>query len=103
MTQLTFDTLEFVKTLEKAGIPKEHAEAITTAQKQAFTEMASARDLATKRDITLLRQDMLELEKRMAENNAAMKTDLIKWFMGTILTILGFMLAGFGMLLSRLP
>lgn len=103
MSQLTFDTLEFVKTLEKAGIPKEHAEAITTAQKQAFGDMVAARDLAAKADIQELKQEMLELENRLEVKMANMKTDLIKWFMGTILTILGFMFAGFGMIISRLP
>ena len=99
MSQLTFDTLEFVKTLEKAGIPKEHAEAITAAQKKAFGELAASKDLATKQDIAALRQDILEVDKRLAET----KADLVKWFMGTILTILGFMFAGFGMIISRLP
>lgn len=93
MAQLTFDTLEFVKTLEKAGIPKEHAEAITTAQKQAFGEMASARDLAT-------RKDLLELEKRLDDKMTAMRADLVKWFMGATLTLLGVMIAGFALMLS---
>lgn len=93
MTQLTFDTLEFVKTLEKAGIPKEHAEAITKAQKKAFGEMVAARDLATSKDL-------LELEKRLDDKMATMRADIIKWFMGTTLTILGVMIAGFAVIIS---
>ena len=93
MSQLTFDTLEFVKTLEKAGIPKAHAEAITAAQKQAFGKMAAARDLATKKDL-------LELEKRLDDKMAAMRLDIIKWFMGTTLTILGVTIAGFAVVIS---
>lgn len=91
MSQLTFDTLKFVKTLENAGISKEHAEAITNAQKEAFGELVAAKDLATKQDILLLKNEML-----------AFKADIIKWFMGATLAILGVMIAGFAVIISML-
>lgn len=91
MSQLTFDTLKFVKTLENAGISKEHAEAITNAQKEAFGELAAAKDLATKQDILLLKNDML-----------AFKADMVKWFLGVTIAIVGFMAAGFGIVISLL-
>jgi len=65
MAVVTFDTLKFVKTLEAAGIPPQQAEAISAAVRDSH-EMA---DLATKRDISELRQelkaDFRELELRM--------------------------------------
>lgn len=75
MSQLTFDTLEYVRTLENGGIPKEQAEAITAAQKKAFSEMVTAKDLATK-------MDLIELEMRLEAKMGALKTDLIKWLVG---------------------
>nr|WP_198557165.1 hypothetical protein [Enterovibrio nigricans] len=56
MSQVTFDTLKFVESLEKAGIPKEQAKAISTA----FQESHEALELATKRDL----QDLQNSTKR---------------------------------------
>jgi predicted phage gp36 major capsid-like protein len=57
---LTFDTLQFVQRLKKAGIQDVEAEAVRDAQANA--------DIATKRDIAVL-------ETRIAET----KAELIKW------------------------
>jgi hypothetical protein len=67
MTTITFDTLKFSKTLEKAGLPPEQAEAIA----EAFKEASGEAEVATKRDVE-------HLEVRIAE----MKFDLLKWIVG---------------------
>lgn len=36
MATITFDTLEFVEHLERAGVPREQAAAIAEAQKEAM-------------------------------------------------------------------
>jgi hypothetical protein len=69
MTTITFDTLRFTRTLEKAGLPTEQAEAISTAFKEASGEA----ELATKRDIE-------KLEHKMDKD-----LTLLKWMMGVLL------------------
>lgn len=57
MSSITFDTLKFTKTLQKAGIPPEQAEAIAQAQSEALSE-ATTTSLATRRDIEELRYEV---------------------------------------------
>jgi len=71
-TAVTFDTHEFVRTLESAGMPTEQAEAISSAVRKA---QASA-NLATKGDIAEVRSEIREL---------AAKVDLNKWLLGIVL------------------
>jgi hypothetical protein len=80
MSAITFDTLKFTKTLEKAGVPVAQAEAIA----EAFKDASGEAEVATKRDIE-------KLEGKMAE----MKFDLLKW-------IVGLALAQFGILIGIL-
>lgn len=54
MGQVTFDTQEFVETLENAGLPKDQAKAISLVVRKSH-EVA---DLATKRDLEDLRKDI---------------------------------------------
>ncbi|CRL46017.1 hypothetical protein SGGMMB4_04227 [Sodalis glossinidius str. 'morsitans'] len=54
MGQVTFDTQEFVETLEKSGLKKEQAKAISIAVRKSH-EVA---DVATKRDLEDVRKDM---------------------------------------------
>lgn len=54
MSQVTFDTLKFVESLENAGLPKEKAKAISLA----FQESHDTLELATKRDLNDLRVDI---------------------------------------------
>ncbi len=63
MATVTFDTLKFVEKLEKAGIPREQADAMAEAQKDAFSEAMDSQ-LATK-------ADLMDMENR-----------LIKWGIG---------------------
>jgi len=58
MGAVTFDTLKFVKTLKKAGVPEDQAEAFSTAVRDSH-EIA---ELATKAD---LRKDMHALGQSM--------------------------------------
>lgn len=67
MGAITFDTLKFVKKLESAGMSQASAEAIASAQSEAFEELTKTKDLATK-------SDLLEL-----------KLDLLKWIVGLAL------------------
>ena len=80
MTTIAFDTLKFTKTLERAGVSPEQAEAFAVAIKDATGEA----EIATKRDVD-------RLEGKMTE----MKFDLLKW-------IVGLSLAQFGVLIGIL-
>jgi len=64
MSTVTFDTLEFVRTLEAAGMPVKQAEAISVAVRKA----QNSADVATKGDIREL----------------AAKIDLLKWMLGFV-------------------
>ncbi len=68
MTALTFDTLEYSKTLQEAGVPQVQAEAIAKAQSRALQEMVSAQELVTKKDLQIA----------LAE----IKHELLKWIIG---------------------
>lgn len=66
MSTITFDTLKFAKTLEKAGVPVAQAEAMAEAFRDATGE-----ELVTK----------TYLDARIE----ASKNDLIKWVAGMLL------------------
>jgi hypothetical protein len=76
MGALIFDTLRFTRTLEKAGVPTEQAEAISTAFKEASGEA----ELATKRDIEKLEYKMDRLSDKIDKERS-----LVKWMMGVLL------------------
>ncbi|MDR1849272.1 MAG: CCDC90 family protein [Zoogloeaceae bacterium] len=71
MTATTFDTLEFVKTLEAKGFKKDQAEGLSDAMKQAF----NSSDIATRNDIKVMIQDA-ELR-------------IIRWNIGTVFAAAG--------------
>jgi len=54
MSTVTFDTLKFVETLEKANVPQDQARAIAAAVRDS----QNAADVATKGDIALLHKDI---------------------------------------------
>ncbi|WP_245740659.1 CCDC90 family protein [Ectothiorhodospira marina] len=74
LASVTFDTHEFIKTLEKAGFDEKQAEAVALAFKNAQREA----EVATKEDIALVRSEVREMEHRL-------KADLIKWMAGLLL------------------
>ena len=57
---MVFDTLKSVEELQEAGIPENQAK----AQVRVFQRIIES-DLATKRDIKELRQEMREMEYRL--------------------------------------
>jgi len=65
MVAITFDTLQFVQTLEKAGVDRAQASAFA----QAVRDSHAAAELATKADIrelrTELKAELKALELRM--------------------------------------
>ena len=66
MSTITFDTLKFTKTLEKAGLPPAQAEAIAEAFRDATGEEVVTKDY---------------LDARLE----ASKNDLIKWVAGMLI------------------
>lgn len=72
MNALTFDTLKYANTLKKAGFTQEQAE----AQAGALSEVmeVNLNELATKADIAMLRQEMVQLEQRMTIRLGTMLT-----------------------------
>jgi len=62
MSAVTFDILEFVKTLQAAGLPSQQAEAIASAVRKAN----GSSDVATKGDIALVRKDTDGIRSELA-------------------------------------
>ncbi len=60
MTALTFDTLEYSKVLQDAGLPQGQAEAIAQAQNKALLEVVNAQNFATKVDLQAIRTELKE-------------------------------------------
>ncbi len=81
MSTITFDTLKFVERLERAGVPREQASAISEAQKEAFPEALDS-TLATKNDIEALRLDISKLDARLSG-----ELTLIKWMLGVVIAV----------------
>jgi len=61
MSVVTFNTYEFIKSLEKSGLNEKQAEAITTG----MLRIHDASDLATKADLRELTAQMREMELRI--------------------------------------
>ena len=77
MNGITFDTLNYSKTLQEAGMPQEQAEAFARAQKNAFDEMMSAKELATNADI---REAELRLQTEIERTKFALAVIMAKGF-----------------------
>jgi hypothetical protein len=78
MSSIAFDSLEFVETLTKAGVPEAQAKAEAKAINSAFKQLAESKDLATKQDLAIL-------EERMTAN--LYKAMLIQVFAIAVLVI----------------
>ncbi len=107
MALAAFDTLEFVDTLEKAGIPEPQARAMSVAVRKAY----ESSDVATKGDIAVVRNDMEklgtelrheigdlrheigDLRKDMDAKLANMKFELLRWFFGIAVAQTGLLVA----------
>ena len=68
MTTITFDTLKFVETLEKAGMPREQAAAFSQAQQFSLSEALDS-NVATKADLisvkSELKADIVRLDNKI--------------------------------------
>ncbi len=89
MGHAAFDTLEFVDTLEKSGVPEKQARAISVAVRKAY----DSSDVATKGDISDLRHEIGDLRKDMEAKLANMKFELLRWFFGIALAQTGLLVA----------
>lgn len=85
MTTISFDTLQFVQRLRKAGINEDEAEAIA----EAVRDVQDSADVATKYDLALVQQDIAALRKDVAVIEAKLevkiaetKGELIRWVVG---------------------
>lgn len=81
MTAIVFDTLKFAKRLEQAGIPTEHAEAISEAFRDATGE-----ELVTREYLDLR---VAELRTLISSQTA----DIVKWVGGLLLAQAGLVTA----------
>ena len=66
MVAIAFDTLKFANKLKSAGVLPEHAEAEAEAEALADIFEANLKEVATKEDIKLLKEDIKHLEERIA-------------------------------------
>ena len=90
---ITFDTLQFVKTLVAADMPQKQAEACAKAFKEAHSENLDC--LATKQDIREVKQEIdLKCEQ--------LKTELIKWVLTIVFTVSAAQAAIIGLLIKFL-
>lgn len=86
MASITFDSLEFVETLTKAGVPEAQAKAEAKAINSAFKQIMESKELATKQDLAILESN---LRKDMAE----MKSDMMRAMLLQTFAIAGLVIA----------
>jgi hypothetical protein len=76
---ITFDTLQFVQRLKKAGIKEPEAEAIA----EAVRDMQTSADVATKHDLaevkTELKHDLAIIDAKLEAKIAETKAELVRW------------------------
>jgi len=65
LVTMTFDTLKFANKLKSAGVLPEHAEAEAEALADIFE--INLKEVATREDIKLLKEDINHLEERLCE------------------------------------
>lgn len=75
-TMVYFDTLQYLKTLEKAGFSEVQAEAFVKVQQESLNECLDT-TLATKSDMAELKSEMKQME---------FKLNLHGWMLGFIST-----------------
>ncbi|MDR1463185.1 MAG: CCDC90 family protein [Azoarcus sp.] len=73
MVAVVFDTLELVRKLQERGFPQSQAEGIS----DAFRDVMSVAEIATKHDVDALRVDVEKLDLRF---QAEFK--VLKWMIG---------------------
>ena len=78
MAAVMFDTHKFVRKLKESGFEEKQAEGIA----EAFQDASAEAELATKRDVELIRAEIRELK---AEMTGEMK--LNRWMLGVVLGV----------------
>lgn len=77
---ITFDTLAFVKKLEKAGIEQEKSEAIAQAVADVFDNVPNT--IATKHDLIIIESKIDKIAAEFDSKLAKNKSDIIMWVVG---------------------
>jgi len=80
MTTVTFDTLKYSQQLEKAGLPREQAEALAQVQKESLSEILETQ-IATKSDIIRLEGKITLIQWMLAVVMAAVVLPILKDFL----------------------
>jgi hypothetical protein len=82
MATITFDTHKFIRKLRDAGFDERQAEGIS----DAIQSVDIGHDLATRRDVETVRQEIRELELRMDTKLETVCGDMkaMKWMLGVI-------------------
>lgn len=82
MASITFDTLKFVRKLRDAGFEEKQAESLA----EAFKDASGEAELASRRDLELLRSDLRvdldRIERKLIEHDGEFK--LVKWMLGVV-------------------
>ena len=78
MTTITFDTLEFVTEMQEAGMPEKQAKAEAKILKKTLE--ANNRELATKTDLSILREEM-KSDMRAMEARLDGELKLNRWML----------------------
>nr|VFJ48968.1 MAG: hypothetical protein BECKFM1743A_GA0114220_100651 [Candidatus Kentron sp. FM]VFJ49338.1 MAG: hypothetical protein BECKFM1743C_GA0114222_100701 [Candidatus Kentron sp. FM]VFK08255.1 MAG: hypothetical protein BECKFM1743B_GA0114221_100641 [Candidatus Kentron sp. FM] len=91
MTAITFDTQQFVETLQQGDFTETQAKALSRAIKEVQRES----DLATKGD---LKTEMGTLRSEMREIEQRIKVDLIKWMVGLLIAQAALLVALFNLM-----
>ena len=91
MSAITFDTLKFVERLEKAGASRELASALVEVQKESLAEVMDS-TFATKSDIRAVRDDLVNIDRRMDGLDAKFslvdaKFDKLSWMIGILIAL----------------
>jgi hypothetical protein len=64
ITNILFDTHAYIDTLERSGVPREHAVAISKANQEMLAETLQT-GVATKSDVADIQQSIQSLDKRI--------------------------------------
>lgn len=80
MATLTFDTYDFIETLEKSGFSQKQAKAVADGLKHVNLD-----HISTKEDIMLLKEDMHKLEMHLTVKVESIRADIFKWIVPIML------------------
>ncbi|NJD05776.1 MAG: DUF1640 domain-containing protein [Methylococcaceae bacterium] len=82
MASVTFDTHKFIRKLREAGFDERQAEGIS----DALRDVEVGQELATRRDVEAVRQEVRESELRMDTKLESIHGEMkaMKWMLGVI-------------------